>query len=120
MNAIKKYTVRCIEGADQSMSAADCIDRFQILGDGVPLFTVSFDYATANHAGDCDARVRCLTPDGVPSLLPFINSGIHLIGFLHEWLMTMSEASGAEFFANMFCDDDGMSIELPIEFAVNP
>lgn len=110
------YTVRCIEGVDQSMTAETFIDRFQIIGDGLPLFTISFNYESDGHQGDCDARL-CRLTELKPEELPFVCNGFQLIGKLRDWLDEQLTQDGGEFYAGCFVDGDtGAAIDLPIDF----
>lgn len=113
-NQTPKYTVACIEAADQGVFASSCIDRFAIKQDGVHLFTVAFNYATDEN-GSVGATVQSMA-ELHPCILPGIMNGIHLVGVLHNWLCEQQDRfEDTPFFGDMFFDTVG-AIELEIDF----
>jgi len=112
------FALRLVSGIDQGMAPADCIDVFDVVGDGVPLFRVTYDYTPEGGSeGDCVGRVSCLT-DMTPEQLPFIINGFHLMGVVQDRLCDLLTGDHC-FFADMFYDDEtGEAIEHPIDFGV--
>ena len=113
----KEFTVICLTGVDRSMSAANCVEVYQIVGDGVPLFNIRFDYWATDSMGDYDVNVRSLTEDIKPYDLPFISDGIDLIRTFYTFLQEEQCKIEGEFVDDAFSDQEtGEPLALPIDF----
>ena len=114
-------TISCLEGIDQSMCPETCRDRFQIQSDGKPVFELIFDYTVQEEGAsvyDCNARVKCLDPNVSPQDIPRVSNGFEFIGIVMSRLnqMMSDHEDMPEFYADMFYDEDGNKLTLPIKF----
>lgn len=111
-NMPKSFSVRCLRGVDQGICATDCIDEFEILGDGVPMFRITYDYGMDDN--EQTMSVRNVGHLNV-SDLPFFNSGFQLGGKLMEFLDQLLNEQDKEFYADCFHDEEGE----PVMFSIN-
>lgn len=117
MNANAKFSLALLQAAE--VEGFPCIDKFLIKCDGAPALELHFDWATDDpNGGDVVGRVRPRPEESgmMPSDLPRIYNGFQLIGIVDAMLADRLDNSGCEFYSELFFDEQGGPLELPLDF----
>lgn len=81
------------------------LDQVVIYGDGHALFQITFEYHINGSDADESVKLKCLT-SFTPDDLPFIQTSIHLIAKIHDWMCDMLNEQDEQFFNDVFLDED--------------
>lgn len=109
------FFLTCNEGRNQGITGDEQLRDVFTLSDAdkTPLFLITYTCEQDNGIDSMQVK-RLGNTDA--SALPFVLDGIDLGYKVYERLVMMLDEQEAEFFADMFVNDSGNPIDLPITF----
>ena len=106
-----KFTLALRSGGD--IEGWPCIDVFTLKEGEKELLDIHFAFSDEDENQSC--KIVSLVDGFEAASLPFIYSPFQLVGIVQDILQNALNDSGHEFYACLFCDEEGNEVELPVD-----
>lgn len=105
-----------MSAVDQGVCASIFTDIFQVSVESKPVFLLTFNYqggdVIESYTVKCESEMQ-------PSDLPGIATGLELLAHVHGCLMHLLNENDAEFFGDLFYDEEGDSKVIEMTLVAN-
>ena len=111
------FALEMISGCDLSVDATEQIDTLGVLYKGERIYEVEIEYEVAGDAKVSRLSVIDVNESGLaPWCIPGVptNLGIEVGILVYNRLWELFNEAGCEFIAELFVDEDGEDITLPL------